>query len=139
MAHENGERRTSRKFLEVLVAQKPEIRVDVGLQMLDPGNHGLARAWLDIDPNASAAIYFNEDDELVVGTRGGRTQLLRSSPFMQQLDRYVVYLDDAHTRGTLDIKFPSEFRAAVTLRPRVTKDRLVQGMCGFPPLVIALV
>ena len=49
-----------------------------------------------------------------------------SSPFNQQLERCLVYLDDAHTRGT-DINFPQGTRAAVTLGQNVTKDRLVQG------------
>ena len=129
MAHGNGKRRSTHEFLEILVAQTPEIRVllDVGAQMLDLQNYELAKAWLDVTPKASAAIYFNDDDELMVGTRDGSTQLLRLSTFAQQLDQCVVYLDDAHTRGT-DIKFPSGFRAAVTLGPKVTKDGLVQGM-----------
>lgn len=128
MTHQNGERRTTNEFLSLLVAQEPEIRVllDVGAQMLDLHNYELARAWLAISTDASAAIYFNEDDELTVLTRDGTTQLLLSSPFAQQLDQCVIYLDDAHTRGT-DIKFPSGFRAAMTLGPKVTKDRLAQG------------
>ncbi|KAF8554288.1 hypothetical protein OG21DRAFT_1497164 [Imleria badia] len=126
--HEDGERRTTVEFLEILVAQQPEIRVllDVGAQMLDLQNCKLAEAWLLISTNVSAAIYFNEDDELTVLMRDGSTQLLLSSPFTQQLDQCIIYLDDAHTRGT-DIKFPSGFRAAVTLGPKVTKDRLAQG------------
>ena len=133
VAHETGKRRSTREFLQILVAQTPKIQVllDVGAQMLDLQNHDLARAWLDISPYTSAAIYFNEDDELMVCTRDSSTQLLRSSPFEQQLDRCVIYLDDAHTRGT-DIKFPSGFRAAVTLGPKVTKDRLAQGMYTLP-------
>ena len=130
MTRENGERRATCEFLQILVSQDPEIRVllDVGAQMLDLQNLELAKAWLAISTNASAAIYFNEDDELTVLTRDGSTQLLISSPFTQQLDQCIVYLDDVHTRGT-DIKFPSGFRAAVTLGPKVTKDRLTQGMC----------
>ena len=131
MTQESGERRGTCEFLKILVAQQPEIRVllDVGAQMLDLQNYELAKAWLAISTNTStsAAIYFNEDDELTVLTRDGSTQLLISSPFAQQLDQCVVYLDDAHTRGT-DIKFPSGFRAAATLGPKVTKDRLTQGM-----------
>ncbi|KAF8555161.1 hypothetical protein OG21DRAFT_1439060 [Imleria badia] len=128
MTDENGVRRTTDEFLKILVSQKPEIRVllDVGAQMLDLQNNELATRWLDINTNASAAIYFNEDDELTVLRRDGRNQLLLSSPFAQQLDQCIVYLDDAHTRGT-DIKFPTGFRAAVTLGPKVTKDRLAQG------------
>jgi len=129
MAQDTGERRTTCEFLKMLVTQQPEIRVllDVGAQMLDLQNHELAKMWLAISANTSAAIYFNEEDELVVLTRDGSTHPLISSPFAQQLDQCVVYLDDAHTRGT-DIKFPSGFRAAVTLGPKVTKDRLAQGM-----------
>ena len=129
MAQETGERRATCEFLKILVTQKPQIRVllDVGAQMLDLQNCELAKAWLAVSTNTSAAIYFNEDDELMVLTRDGSTHLLISSPFAQQLDQCVVYLDDAHTRGT-DIKFPTGFRAAVTLGPMVTKDRLTQGV-----------
>lgn len=129
MARENGERRSTREFLEVLVSQNPEIRVllDVGAQMLELRNCQLVQAWLDISPVASTAVYFNEDDELMVLTRDGNTHLLLLSPFAQQLDQCVIYLDDGHTRGT-DINFPSGFRAAVTLGPKVTKDRLTQGV-----------
>ncbi|KAF8554287.1 hypothetical protein OG21DRAFT_1522569 [Imleria badia] len=70
---ENGERRTTVEFLEILVAQQPEIRVllDVGAQMLDLQNCKLAEAWLSVSTKASAAIYFNEEDELTVLTRDG--------------------------------------------------------------------
>ena len=139
MTHENGERRTTKEFLKILVDEKPDIRVllDVGAQMLELQNDELAQAWLDVSSDAAAAIYFNEDDELTVLARDGHTQLLLSSPFAQQLDQCVVYLDDAHTRGT-DIKFPSGFRAAITLGPKVTKDRLTQGvynLCQLDPQV----
>jgi hypothetical protein len=137
MTRNDGQRRNTREFLKILTAQDPVIRVllDVGAQMLDLQNCKLAETWLDINPDASAAIYFNDDDELMVRTRDGRTQPLHSSPFAQQLDQCVVYLDDAHTRGT-DIKFPIGFRAAVTLGPKVTKDRLVQGVCNFALLML---
>ena len=125
----NGKRRTAREFLELLVVQKPEIRVvlDVGAQVLELTNRQFAEAWLELKPVAKAAIYFNEDDELSVLTQEGTTQLLLESTFSRRLDECVVYLDDAHTRGT-DIEFSIDFRAAVTLGPKVTKDRLTQGM-----------
>ena len=62
----------------------------------------------------------------MVLTRDGDTLPMLSSPLSQQLDRCVVYLDHAHTRGT-DIKLPIGSRAAVTLGPKMTKDALVQG------------
>ena len=132
MAREDEKRRSTGEFLELLACQRPEIRVllDVGAQILELQNYELAQTWLKINSNASAAVYFNDDDELTVLTRDGNTQLLVSSPFAQQLDQCVVYLDDAHTRGT-DLKLPSGFRAAVTLGPKVTKDRLAQGVYIF--------
>ncbi|KAG1750324.1 uncharacterized protein EDB91DRAFT_1234945 [Suillus paluster] len=76
--------------------------------------------------DAQAAVFVNDDDEIVIVSRNGTVEPFASSPFSQQLDQCVVYLDDAHTRGT-DVKLPSGFRAAVTLGPKVTKDRLTQG------------
>ncbi|KAJ8582912.1 hypothetical protein M405DRAFT_749505, partial [Rhizopogon salebrosus TDB-379] len=115
-------------FISVLIAEKPEVRVllDVGAQMLELKNQELAEAWLRAKCDAEAAIFVNDDDELVVVSRDGTVEPLVSSPFSQQLDQCIVYLDDAHTRGT-DVKLPSGFRAAVTLGPKVTKDRLTQG------------
>ncbi|KAH0835817.1 hypothetical protein J3R83DRAFT_9676 [Lanmaoa asiatica] len=104
VAHERGERWITLGFLRMQVA----------------------KAWLDIIPDIAGAIYFNENDELMMLTRDGNTQPMLSSPLSQQLDRCVVYLDHAHTRGT-DIKLPIGSRAAVTLGPKVTKDSLVQG------------
>ena len=128
--HENGERWTTFEFLKMLVSQKPEVSVllDVGAQILDASNRKLAETWLHSSrPDIAGAIYFDENDELMILARNGTVQALSSSPLIQQLHRCIAYLDDAHTRGT-DIKFPSGSRAAVTLGPRVTKDRLVQGM-----------
>ncbi|KAG1750414.1 uncharacterized protein EDB91DRAFT_1243991 [Suillus paluster] len=100
----------ARQLLKVIAKQSPEIRVllDVGAQVLDLQNDEVADMWLDINRDAQAAIYFDKHDELM------------------QLDQCVLYLDDDHTRGT-DVKLPRGFRAAVTLGPKVTKDRLVQG------------
>jgi len=126
---DNGERESATAFLERLVSKNPEIRVllDVGAQMLELQNEALARHWLSLRPDISAAIFFNDLDHLAVVTSDGTIEPFISSPFNRQLDRCVVYLDEAHTRGT-DLKLPKGMRAAVTLGPKVTKDRLVQGM-----------
>ncbi|KAG2039123.1 hypothetical protein BDR03DRAFT_1090824 [Suillus americanus] len=115
-------------FIDALIAQTPEVRVllDVGAQMLELKNQELAETWLRVKRDAQAAVFVNDDDEIVVVSRDGTVEPLVSSPFAQQLDQCVIYLDDAHTRGT-DVKLPSGFRAAVTLGPKVTKDRLTQG------------
>ena len=126
---DNGERESATAFLERLIKKDPEIRVllDVGAQMLELQNEALARHWLSLQPDISAAIFFNDSDHLTVVTSDGTIEPFISSPFNRQLDKCVVYLDEAHTRGT-DLKLPKGMRAAVTLGPKVTKDRLVQGM-----------
>ena len=126
---ENGEREFEMSFLKRLVNQEPEIRVllDIGAQVLELQNEELARHWLSLRPDVSAAIFFNDTDHLTVVTPDGTTEPFISSPFRGQLEKCVVYLDDAHTRGT-DLKLPQGMRAAATLGPKVTKDRVVQGM-----------
>lgn len=108
--------------------------------MLEMTNQELVKEWLSLRTDSDevkAGVFFDDSDRLSVLTRDGVVELLHSSPFFQQLDRCIIYLDDAHTRGT-DLKLPSDFRAAVTLGPKVTKDRLVQGMSlAFRSLVEA--
>ncbi|KAG1740596.1 hypothetical protein EDB19DRAFT_1895295 [Suillus lakei] len=94
--------------------------------LLRPENNYYRRIPSGQQRDAQAAVFVNDDDEIVVVSRDGTVEPLVSSPFAQQLDQCVIYLDDAHTRGT-DVKLPSDFRAAVTLGPKVTKDRLTQG------------
>jgi hypothetical protein len=124
----DGEREPTTHFLERLVRQEPEIRVllDVGGQMLELRNEELARHWLSLRPDLLAAVFFDDSDRLTVITPDRTVEPFVSSPFNKQLERCLVYLDDAHTRGT-DLRFPQGTRAAVTLGQNVTKDRLVQG------------
>ena len=131
-AKENGERRTTHEFLEMIATQWPRIRVllDVGAQVLDLSNEDVAMAWLSLTSDVAGAIYFDEGDQLMILPKNGTMLPLISSPLAQQLDRCIAYLDHAHTRGT-DIKFPKGFRAAVTLGTKVTKDHLVQGLFWF--------
>ncbi|KAH9028425.1 hypothetical protein EDB83DRAFT_2422333, partial [Lactarius deliciosus] len=124
----HGEQESAGAFLQRLVKKDPEIRVllDVGAQMLELQNEDLARHWLSLRPDVLAAIFFNDSDHLTVLTQNGSLEPFVSSPCNRQLEKCVVYLDDAHTRGT-DLKLPPGTRAAVTLGPKVTKDRLMQG------------
>jgi hypothetical protein len=123
-----GPRESVSTFLKRLVKQDPEIRVllDVGAQMLDLQNKELAQHWLSLRPDVSAAIFVDDSDNLAVVTPDGTIEPFISSPFNRQIEKCVVYLDNAHTRG-VDLKLPKGIRAAVTLGPKVTKDNLVQG------------
>ncbi|KAF9260099.1 hypothetical protein L218DRAFT_1003041 [Marasmius fiardii PR-910] len=109
-------------------AKQPDIRVllDVGAQILGMSNVEVARYWLTKRPDLEAAIFFNEHGDLQVIMHDGTTELLGLSPFNGNFDQCLVYLDDAHTRGT-DLKLPTDWKACVTLGPKVTKDRLAQG------------
>lgn len=125
----HGERLDVDRLLDTLVKQEPPIQVllDVGAQVLEKRNEEVARDWLNLVPKAQAAVFFSEDDELTVISRDiGSRQPLMVSAFAKRMDECLVYLDEVHTRGT-DLKLPTERRAAVTLGPNLTKDRLVQG------------
>ncbi|KAI0944323.1 hypothetical protein AcW1_002063 [Taiwanofungus camphoratus] len=115
-------------FLKRLNDQRPDIRVllDVGAQMLELRNDELLRMWLEQRQDIPPGLFFDDAGDLVVRTQDGTIEPFISSPYRQQLDKCIVYLDDVHIRGT-DLKLPRNTRAAVTLGAKVTKDRLVQG------------
>ena len=72
-------------------------------------------------------MFFDDRNDLLVLSRDDIIEPLMVSPFAKQMDQCLVYLDEAHTRGT-DLKLPTNYRAAVTLGPDLSKDRLMQGM-----------
>ncbi|KAL3483630.1 hypothetical protein BJX62DRAFT_249297 [Aspergillus germanicus] len=121
----------SQYLLETLtnMSSRPRVILDVGAQVIDLTNLELARAWLRhyaSDVNTEAVIFFNDFDEIVVMDKSGRVEELQTSPFADRLDQCLVFLDEAHTRGT-DLRLPTNYRAAVTLGAHLTKDRLVQA------------
>eukprot|EP00611_Tribonema_gayanum_P026886 TRINITY_DN64_c7_g1_i3.p1 TRINITY_DN64_c7_g1~~TRINITY_DN64_c7_g1_i3.p1 ORF type:complete len:616 (+),score=254.15 TRINITY_DN64_c7_g1_i3:624-2471(+) len=92
-------------------------------------NQQVAHMWLhspNTDHRIKAAVYFDDANCLRALDRSGTIMEFRLSPYAHQLDACVVFLDEAHTRGT-DIKFPPGTRAAVTLGRGLTKDKLVQA------------
>ncbi|KJZ70535.1 hypothetical protein HIM_10079 [Hirsutella minnesotensis 3608] len=106
-----------------------EVILDVGAQILELTNIEVASAWLEMVPperKKEAVVFFNDDDEICVINRYGQVEHLHASSYAQQLDMCLVFLDEAHTRGT-DLKLPVEYRAAVTLGAYLTKDKLVQA------------
>ncbi|KAH0531231.1 hypothetical protein TsFJ059_000090 [Trichoderma semiorbis] len=118
-------------LLDLVISMEPPVQVilDVGAQILELTNLQLATNWLKRVPESQgkkAVVYFDDHDELCVVDWQERVESLQTSPYGQQLDLCLVYLDEAHTRGT-DLKLPMHYRAAVTLGPGLTKDRLVQA------------
>lgn len=117
-------------LLDMVTGLDPPAQVilDVGAQILELGNREVAAEWLELSPSVVlAVVFFNDNDELYVLDRKGRAEPLQVSPFAKQLGSCHVFLDEAHTRGT-DLRLPSHYRAAVTLGPGLTKDKIVQGM-----------
>ncbi|RFN48648.1 hypothetical protein FIE12Z_7114 [Fusarium flagelliforme] len=118
-------------LLDMISGMDTQTRVvlDVGAQVIDLTNLQFSKQWLSCyrnDENTQAVICFNDDDEIVVLDQSGKVEALETSPFSEQLDRCLVFLDESHTRGT-DLKLPPNYRAVVTLGAGLTKDRLVQA------------
>ncbi|KAH9826656.1 Protein of unknown function (DUF3645) [Teratosphaeria destructans] len=105
-----------------------QVILDVGAQILELDNLGVAQAWLEAHPSdgVEAVVFVDNNHDICVVDRQGRVDLLRTSSYQSRMDSCLVFLDEAHTRG-IDLKLPHYFRAAVTCGPRLTKDRLVQA------------
>ena len=125
-ADARGRRLTERAFLLRLKDHGIRMLLDAGAQILELDNVSLAQVWLQVDPEAEAAVYFGEDGRARVIYRDGKRQPLAGSPFLNNLGSCLVYLDEAHTRG-VDLKMPTGAKAALTLGIMQTKDHTVQG------------
>ena len=123
-----GRQLSSKELLECIVKCEPhaQVLIDVGAQVLDASNEELVRIWMTMKDDVEAGIFFDKDDSVMVLTRDEKLEALTTSSFQARMDRCLVYLDEVHTRGT-DLKLPLNARAAVTLGPRLVKDKLVQG------------
>lgn len=102
------------------------VLIDAGAQILEMSNLALCKAWLEISENAPAAVYFDESNKPYVIYRHGHKTPLLASPYADDLGDCLVYLDEAHTRGT-DLKIAKDAKGALTLGLGQTKDHTVQG------------
>lgn len=130
-SYEKGLKSDAENLLASVTEMTPPTQVilDVGAQILELSNLEVAKEWLRVTPATNqhqAVVFFDESEELTVIDRKGRIEPLQVSPFANQLDACLVFLDEAHTRGT-DLKLPDYYSALVTLGANLTKDRLVQG------------
>ncbi|KAK7426297.1 hypothetical protein QQZ08_007198 [Neonectria magnoliae] len=131
LPHEvNGGQNTGRAseidLLHRLKRRSIRVLIDAGAQILEMDNFALAQEWLKVDGTALAAMYFDEGNKPWIVTRQGRKTPLLASPFADDLQMCLVYLDEAHTRGT-DLKLPPQARGALTLGLGQTKDHTVQA------------
>ncbi|KAG8525228.1 uncharacterized protein KY384_008872 [Bacidia gigantensis] len=121
-----GNRWSEKDLLTHLSNNRIRMLVDAGAQVIEYDNKSLAEAWLNIDYEAEAAVYFEKDGSAWALYRNSRNLPLAASSVSNNLSRCVVYLDEAHTRG-VDLKMPVYAVAAVTLGPGQTKDHTVQA------------
>ena len=105
-----------------------QVILDVGAQILELSNQEVAEKWLEMSDDSSkeAVVFIDDHDEKCVVDKRGRKELLQTSSYSARLESCLVFLDESHTRG-IDLKLPASYRAAVTLGPKLTKDRLVQA------------
>ena len=104
-----------------------QVLLDVGAQVLELNNLEVAKTWLNMSGTTKqAAVFVNDDHDLCVVDRNNRVDLLRTSSFATRLDSCLIFLDEAHTRG-IDLRLPTDYRAAVTLGANLNKDKLVQA------------
>ncbi|KAK2757274.1 hypothetical protein FQN54_004788 [Arachnomyces sp. PD_36] len=113
-------------LLSLLKADGIRILIDAGAFVLEMDNKTLARVWLQQDSDAVAAVYFGSDNKAMVLYQTGISVPLLATPFADNLDKCLVYLDEAHTRGT-DLKLPPHERGALTLGLNQNKDHTVQA------------
>ena len=119
----------SSKILKIISRDKCRVLLDAGALMIEFDNYKVAQKWLEIlkdDNQIEAAVFFNQQNDLVVLEKNGELNRLEVSTFKNQLDKCVIYLDDVHTRGT-DLKIPAGITGAVTLGKDLSKDKLMQA------------
>ncbi|KAL2761066.1 hypothetical protein ACRALDRAFT_1045793 [Sodiomyces alcalophilus JCM 7366] len=123
----DGRHLTETGLLELLCKEKIRILIDAGAHILEKENQDLVEEWLAIDHDAQGAVYLGRNSQILVRARFQKGPMpLLASPFADNLEKCVVYIDEAHTRGT-DLKLPPNARGAVTLGLGQTKDQTVQA------------
>ncbi|CAO2653039.1 Nn.00g024500.m01.CDS01 [Neocucurbitaria sp. VM-36] len=122
----HGKRLNEIELLERLSHQGIRILIDAGAQILEHMNRDFVPQWLKIDYQAVAAVFFDDDHRAWIQYRKGKVIPLLASPYAENLDDCLVYLDESHCRGT-DLKLPPSAKAALTLGLHLTKDALAQA------------
>jgi hypothetical protein len=75
------------------------ILIDAGAQILEYDNCSFAKAWRKQDYEASAAVFFDDDHRAMVLYGKNTIIPLVASPFAENLEDCLVYIDESHCRG----------------------------------------
>lgn len=124
----HGIRMTEEQLLWKISKEGMMVLIDAGAYVLELSNQALVSKWLEIKTNAKAGVFFKSDNRAWVLYKGvkRKTVPLVATPFADNLTECVVFLDEAHCRGT-DLKLPQGARGALTLALGQTKDHTVQA------------
>ncbi|KAH8745119.1 hypothetical protein F5883DRAFT_703262 [Diaporthe sp. PMI_573] len=124
----HGTRMTEEQLLHKIFKEGMMVLIDAGAYILELSNQALVSKWLEINTMAKAGVFFKSDNRAWVLYRGvkKKTVPLVATPFADNLTECVVFLDEAHCRGT-DLKLPRTAKGALTLALGQTKDHTVQG------------
>ncbi|KAF3157660.1 hypothetical protein TWF569_000225 [Orbilia oligospora] len=125
-ADRSGRRWKEKDLLNNLKVKEIRILIDAGAQILEHDNLQLVTAWMEIDHQAPAAIYFDEFNKPFVLYRNTNKVPLLATPYAEDSADCLIYLDESHTRGT-DLKMPPLAKGALTLGLGQTKDHTVQA------------
>ena len=82
---------------------KVSVLIDCGALLAGMSNREVAEAALFLRDRFLAAIYFNDENQVLVLDKDGKETPLSKSP-LQPSHPCFTYLDDRHTRGT-DLRF----------------------------------
>jgi hypothetical protein len=93
MFHQRQAKASERDLLRSLRVRNIRILIDAGAQILEMNNFTLAQEWLKVDWDAGGALYFDRDRPMVL-LRSGSTMPLVASPYAEDLNNCLVYLDD---------------------------------------------
>jgi hypothetical protein len=118
------------ELLKKITGMHIRVLIDAGAMIMEMSNHAVAKAWLSMNTGPPAIVYFEENKPYVLHRNNSRVPLLVSA-YADDLGKCLVYLDDAHTRGT-DLKIPAKARGILTLGLGQAKDNTVQGMDLVP-------
>ncbi|RAK78064.1 uncharacterized protein BO72DRAFT_477000 [Aspergillus fijiensis CBS 313.89] len=121
-----GKRMSETELLCSLTKTEVRTLIDAGAFVLEMDNLSLVKTWLMHDNDAQAAVYFGPDNQPWVCSRTGKCLPLIATPYADDMTDCLIYLDQAHTRGT-DLKLPAHARGALTLGLNQTKDHTVQA------------
>lgn len=89
----DAKRPTEEDLLRVMRRHHIRVLIDAGAQILEMDNLTLVTHWLKIDGQARGALYFDLNKPWVL-LKSGQKMPFVASPFVEDLSRCLVYLDD---------------------------------------------